>query len=332
MLRKTADEEGKDWDRLLPYVLFAYREVPQESTGYSPFELLYGREVRGPLDVMKESWESSKSTDESILWYLIRMREKFEKTSSLVEANLSKAQAKQKHWYDKSARQRHFQEGDYVLILLPTSTSKFTAQWQGKEVGEEESEEEILTWDGGEEGEPKLGDQLTAVQRAELRGLLKKFEGVLQKLPGKTELAEHTIYTGDTQPVRLPPYRISQAYRQKVEGEIKEMLANDIIQPSSSEWAAPMVIVKKKDGSLRICVDYRKLNSGTRVDAYPMPRISDLIDQLGLSKYITTLDLTKGYWQVPVAEEDRPSLLPLDYMNLRRCRLVCREHRQPFNV
>lgn len=182
MLRKTVDEEGKDWDRLLPYVLFAYREVPQESAGYSPFELLYGREVRGLLDVMKESWESSKSTDESILWYLIRMREKFEKTSSLVEANLSKAQAKQKHWYDKSARQRHFQEGRLCPNYLPTLTSKFTAQWQGKEVGEEESEEEILTWDGGEEGEPKMGDQLTAVQRAELRGLLKKFEQVLQKL------------------------------------------------------------------------------------------------------------------------------------------------------
>ena len=71
MLRKTASEEGKDWDKLLPYVLFAYREVPQESTGYSPFELLYGREVRGPLDVIKEAWESPKEGDKSILSYMV---------------------------------------------------------------------------------------------------------------------------------------------------------------------------------------------------------------------------------------------------------------------
>ena len=63
---------------------------------------------------------------------------------------------------------------------------------------------------------------------------------------------------------------------------------------------------KKKDGSLRLCVDYRRLNAMTRADAYPMPRIEDMIDQLGKAKYLTTLDLTKGYWQVPVAEEDRP--------------------------
>ena len=60
MLRKLVNKEGKNWDVLLPYVLFAYREVPQSSTGFSPFELLYGREVRGPFDVLKEEWEASK--------------------------------------------------------------------------------------------------------------------------------------------------------------------------------------------------------------------------------------------------------------------------------
>jgi len=67
MLRKTASEEGKDWDKLLPYVLFAYREVPQESTGFSPFELVYGREVRGPLDVLKETWESTQGSKEDVV-------------------------------------------------------------------------------------------------------------------------------------------------------------------------------------------------------------------------------------------------------------------------
>ena len=67
MFRKMASEEGKDWDKLLPYVLFAYREVPQESTGFSPFELVYGREVRGPLDVLKETWESTQGSKEDVV-------------------------------------------------------------------------------------------------------------------------------------------------------------------------------------------------------------------------------------------------------------------------
>lgn len=131
MLRKTATAEGKDWDKLIPFVLFAYREVPQESTGFSPFELLYGREVRGPLDVLKEEWESSPKSDESVVSHVILMRKKLEEMASLVEENVTRAQTRQKRWYDQTARKREFQTGDHVLVLLPSSTSKLMAQWQG---------------------------------------------------------------------------------------------------------------------------------------------------------------------------------------------------------
>ena len=82
---------------------------------------------------------------------------------------------------------------------------------------------------------------------------------------------EHTINTGTANPVRLPPYRVSHAYRDIVESELKEMLDSGIIEPSTSQWSASMVLVKKKDKSLRICVDYRRLNSVSQIDAYPMP-------------------------------------------------------------
>ena len=105
--------------------------MPQETTGFSPFELLYGREVRGPLDVLKESWEPSSGSDMSVVSHVLQMREKFEKMAEVVQDNSQKAQTQQKAWYDRTARQHKLKEGDQVLALLPTSTSKLLAQWQG---------------------------------------------------------------------------------------------------------------------------------------------------------------------------------------------------------
>lgn len=148
-------------------------------------------------------------------------------------------------------------------------------------------------------------EQLLDVQRMELKALLGEFSEVIQDRPGQTTLAEHNIECGTARPVRLPPYRLPHAYRETVRQEIREMLEQGIIEPSSSEWSSPIVLVKKKDGSIRLCVDYRRLNSVSEMDAYPMPRVDDLVDRLGKATYMSTLDLTRGYWQVPVAEAAR---------------------------
>ena len=105
MFNKFAQEYPREWDRLIPYLLFAYREVPQESTGFSPFELLFGRHVRGPLDVLKESWETNGKVGTDVLNYVMEMREKLASMSELVQVNLGKAQEQQKRWYDQHRRQ-----------------------------------------------------------------------------------------------------------------------------------------------------------------------------------------------------------------------------------
>ena len=105
--------------------------MPQASTGLSPFELLYGRSVRWPLDILRETWEASTKSSESIVSYVLMMREKLSTMTQLVQGNLSRAQANQKQWYDQTARSREFNPGDKVLVLLPTSTNKLRAQWQG---------------------------------------------------------------------------------------------------------------------------------------------------------------------------------------------------------
>ena len=89
MLKKVASEEGRDWDTLLPYILFAYREVPQASTGFSPFELVFGREVRGPLDILKEEWETSKKASVSVVSHELHLRERLESMTKLVQEHMS---------------------------------------------------------------------------------------------------------------------------------------------------------------------------------------------------------------------------------------------------
>ena len=154
----------------------------------------------------------------------------------------------------------------------------------------ESESDEVLFWQEGDpQDQPVIGEQLTEEQVLKLQQILKEFDQVLQNQPGQTGLAEHKIETGSARPVRLPPYRLPQAYRDSVREELQEMLKQDIIEHSSSEWAAPIVLVKKKDGGIRLCVDYRRLSTVSETDAYPMPRIDDMIDQLGKASFISTL-------------------------------------------
>lgn len=133
MLRKFVNDTGTDWDQWLPYLLFAYREVPQASTGFSPFELLYGHEVRGPLSLLKEMWEGDRSGAgaTNVISYVIQMRERLEKMTELAQAHMGAAQQHQKVWYDRSARERSFEPGQKVLVLLPSDDRKLLAKWQG---------------------------------------------------------------------------------------------------------------------------------------------------------------------------------------------------------
>lgn len=89
-----------------------------------------------------------------------------------------------------------------------------------------------------------------------------------------------------------------------VKSDLKAMLEDGIIEKSNSEWASPLVIVRKPSGDLRICVDYRKLNEATRVTSYPLPNMTETLDRLADAKYFTTIDMVSGYHQIEVAPED----------------------------
>ena len=122
---------------------------------------------------------------------------------------------------------------------------------------------------------------------------------------GYTDYLPFTINTGHTYPIAQRPYRLPVAYEREVNEQLEIMQRDNIISLSKSPWASPMVVVKKKDNSLRLCVDYRRLNSVTEGDSFPLPSIEELLLKVRNSKFFSTLDLKSGYHQVSVAPEDR---------------------------
>ena len=143
--------------------------------------------------------------------------------------------------------------------------------------------------------------KLDLSEEQKLDSLLKSYRDVfaakLSEL-GSTSIVQHYIDTGDSPPIRQRPYRVSQDVKQEIDRQVTEMLGRDVIQPSISPYASHVVLVKKSDNSYRFCVDYRKLNSVTKKDSFPLPRIDDTLDMLQGAKYFTTLDLMSGYWQI----------------------------------
>ena len=159
--------------------------------------------------------------------------------------------------------------------------------------------------------------QISEEESSHLDNLLAEYDNIfsLEDERGETDLVEFKIDTGDACSKRQAARRIPFAARQEIADQLEKnkMQKNSVIKPSENPWASPVVLVRKRDGSLRFCVDYRQLNSVTKPDLFPLPRINDLLDQLGKSKYFSRLDLKSGYWQIKIHADSQLSLLIRDY-------------------
>ena len=355
MIMSLIEKFPDTWDESLPWVLFAYREVPVETLGCSPFDLLFGRSVSGPLALLKSAWlhETDLGTAKrNVVEFILETREQLR--AAVEQANEVAAQRRthSKTWYDKRSVARNFSPGDKVLVLLPVPGKPLEAKYHGpytvlEQLGPvdyiistpdrrkvkrvchvnllktyHERDRRLFPPVSGVEcnlvGVADLVEsevlsprdpELSALQNGELTGLIAEFEDIFSEQPGKTHLVQHDIkLIPDATPHRSAPYRLSPDKLEFVKSEIATLKKQGIVEdaPSDTTWAAPIVVVKKADGGWRLCTDFRKLNAVTEPDPFPLPRIDDLLDKVGKARYLTKLDMAKGYHQVRCSEDAVP--------------------------
>ncbi|UYV72084.1 hypothetical protein LAZ67_9001766 [Cordylochernes scorpioides] len=152
-----------------------------------------------------------------------------------------------------------------------------------------------------------ISPELPPSHKIELLELLERFLELFNPITkSESELiTKHKIATGDARPLKRRPYRVSPSERNVIHEEVDRMMEIRVVQPSKSPWASPVVLVRKRDRSVRFCVDYRGLDEVTKKDVYPLPRVDDALDCLKGAKIYSTMDLKSGYWQISVDESDR---------------------------
>ena len=151
----------------------------------------------------------------------------------------------------------------------------------------------------------KVNASLAKEKQQEITRLLCEHQDVFTDVPKKTNIAVCKIHLTSDEPIRSPPYRVPQAMQGEIQKEVEMMLKLDVIEPCESPYGHPIVMVKKPDGTNRFCIDFRRLNRITVFDPEPMPVQQDLFASLAKSKYFSKLDLSKGYWQLPLREVDK---------------------------
>lgn len=365
LLRAFCVELDRDWEEGLPWLMLAAREAVQDSTGFSPNDLVFGHVVRGPLATLKDNLVTSDAPT-NLIDYVNGFRHRLYTAGSLARERLQLAQKGMKAQYDRRAELHVFSPGDQVLVLKPLVGSPFQARYSGPfSVKERISDLNYLlstpgrrkatqlchvnllkpyyqrsvsgvvssvspalsVGDGvvvpGEDGVPGPDDSalcgrlknseslgqldsllshLSPFQRSDLVCLIKRFPELFGDVPSRTSWIVHDIDVGNAEPITQRFYRMSPDKLSLLDTEVNYMLTHGLAVPSSSCWASPCILVPKPDRTPRFCTDFRKVNSVTKSDSFPLPRMDDCIDLVGSAKFLSKFDLLKGYWQVPLSE------------------------------
>ncbi|XP_040360535.1 uncharacterized protein LOC121048362 [Ixodes scapularis] len=182
-----------------------------------------------------------------------------------------------------------------LTLNMPEELPTEIPEWNGISPGAESSVDEIMA-------RCVNAELLDQAQVDDLKVLLNEFSDTFSDRPGRTDLMTHEIELISTEPVRSKAYRVSPRQKEIIEAEIKHMLDLGVIEPAESDYASPLILVEAPGKDPRPCVDYRKLNAITKDQLYPIPNIEERLERVSAARYISTLDLVRGYWQVPMSE------------------------------
>ena len=339
MLTK-ATQEGLDWVGQVPYALYALRSAPNRDTKFSPFELVYGRYVRTPLDILYQGWAQHEfeefDTDGWAEWLVSRLQV----WHSVARERGEHAGSQRKLDFDKKARERSLEVGDKVLLRIPGKIEKLEESWAGpylvverlnrvnyrieiskgrsrvvhinnvKKFQEREMSIMRLTvvaedFSGDEAVGVKVSGDCADFDMSTVEQLEQEFPEVFSNLPGKSEVGQMVIQSNEPYPLASAPYRVPDKLKEEVRLEIQKLVELGVVVQSTSPWASPIIPVPKPDGTLRLCIDYRRLNAVTVADPYYMATLEEILERVGSSGCISKLDLLKGFYQVEVQEESR---------------------------
>ncbi|KAG8187159.1 hypothetical protein JTE90_020036 [Oedothorax gibbosus] len=359
VLKVLCLESGSDWEQAIYPALFALRTVTHESTGFTPAELVHGKNLRTPLTLLYEKWLDVEETEgEPVTEYVFSLINRMKRCQELAISKMEECQQKNKTWYDKRAVKREFRIGDLVLIFATFKNNKLSPHWTGpgtilrkfsetnyvvqlpgekatskvyhvnmlkpyykrpEEVnylisdleGENDEEQmEIPCVDSNpnildlEEMFQDYGESsnMNEDQIAQMKKLVWKYMKCFSNVPGKTELVIHDIELSEEQSILSKPYRTSPRQNAILKTEIQKMLDLKIIEIGFSDCTSPMILVEAPDKDPGPCIDYRNLNKITKTKFFPLPNIEERIEIVSSAQYITVLDLSKGYWQIPLSE------------------------------
>ena len=353
------DKDKRLWDTILPLVLFSIRSSKHSTTGFSPFELLYGYDIRGPLDIVKELWVTQEAEEDNLdlYEYIIKLRETMRVLSKVAVEREVATKTKIKTKYDIGTKDEMYAVGEKVYVLLPHKINSLSPIWSGpyeilKVLGpvdylillhDRVKKQRVVHYNMLRKYQPriscfiinredfevevpasfpesvtrtmsskdvKINDDIPEKHKEDLIALLTKFDGVFSDLPGSTDVLRHQIRTIDEEPIKLPQYPVPQALKALVQKELDTALSLGIIKKVINEinptnYASPTILVKKQtEGEYRLVCDFRSLNKKTILQHYPVSNPMHMLDKVSSAAYLSICDLTRGYNQIKIVEED----------------------------
>ncbi|GFY20268.1 hypothetical protein TNCV_209001 [Trichonephila clavipes] len=354
ILRVLCLEAIPDWEKILPQALFAPRTVIHDSTGFSPAELVHGKNLRTPVMLLYEKLTEEEHVESSVVDYVFELIKRMKRCQELAILHMEDAKQKQKLWYDRRTVKRQFQLGELVLVIAASRPNKLSVQLVGpgeivQQLSEtnyvvkfpekekthvyhvnmlksyhqreeninllcvnplkHDEEEDIPSLELENErsgwskiiSDVQLNSKLSQIQRGQLKELLYEYSNLFSNILGCTDLAEHDIELESERAIVAKPYRMSPRQIEILKSEVNKKLELKIIEPGESDFTSPLILVEAQGKEARPCIDYRRLDKVTRTQFFPLLNIEELLEKVSAAKYISILDFTRGYWQIPLS-------------------------------